>query len=206
MSKAKISEIRGFDRFIEKRGKTKEFGKPSNSTIVQYQNKLPDFLIKVWQTYGFASYANGLFFVTSPEPFEQIVNLYFGKEHTYTVFSHTSFGDLLLWDSEKPSVISLNANTGRGVRMVDDGDIDGFFAFGMNNDRFYKVHRYELHLKAVEKFGQLEPDQVFAFVPALALGGSEKLGSIKVVQLREYLAIIAELAVENNREAAVEDA
>jgi hypothetical protein len=197
-----MSELRGFERFIEERGQVKTFDPPTAELIEKYRERLPEYMIKVWKTFGFGSYANGLFFVTSPEPFESIIDIYFGKEHKYTVICHSSFGDLLIWDNEQPSIISLNANTGKGVRMVDDGNINSFFKYGMNNDGFYEVHRYDLHLKAVEKFGQLEEDQVFAFVPALALGGAEKLENIKVSQLREYLAIIAELAVENNREAA----
>ncbi len=200
-----MDEIRGFERFIEKRGVTQEFGKPSKALVKKYSDKLPDFLIKVWEVYGFGSYAKGLFFVSSPKEFESILNTYFGKEHSYTVFSRSSFGDLLLWDANQPSVVSLDAASGRGVRMVDDGNINGFYKYAMNDDQFYDAHRYSLHLKAIKKFGQLEEDQVFGFFPALSLGGEEKLENIKVVQLREYLAMLAEIAVQNNQEAASQD-
>lgn len=199
-----MSETRGFERFIEKRGQTSHFSPPSDALKSEYKARLPEYMMQVWKTYGFGSYANGLFFVSSPKPFESILETYFGKDHNYTVICHSSFGDLLIWDSETPSIISFNSTTGRGSRMADDGDIDSFFKYSMNNDRFYEVHNYNLHLKAMKKFGQLEEDQVFAFVPALSLGGSEKLENIQVVQLREYLAILAEIAVESNREAAGE--
>jgi hypothetical protein len=194
--------LRGFERFIEERGKVSTFDPPSEALIETYRDRLPEYMIEVWKTYGFASYAKGLFFVSSPEPFETILETYFGKEHSYTVIGHSSFGDLLLWDQENPSIISFDVNAGRGSRMIDDGDINVFFKYVMNNDRFYKVHRYNLHLEAVDKFGQLEEDQVFAFVPALALGGSEKLENIKVSQLREYLAFLADIAVSDNKDAA----
>jgi hypothetical protein len=195
-------DLDGFERFIKKRGKVNTFAPPSDALVKAYRDRLPEYVIEVWKTYGFASYAKGLFFVSSPQPFETILETYFGKKHPYTVICHSSFGDLLLWDHENPSIISFDVNAGRGSRMVADGDIDSFFMFGMNDDGFYEVHRYDLHLKAVDKFGQLEPDQVFAFVPALSLGGSEKLENIKVSQLREYLAILADIAVADNKDAA----
>jgi hypothetical protein len=201
-----MSDLFGFELFLEERGEVKKFSTSTKNLLEKYKDRLPDYVLDIWKNYGLCSYSDGFIFLTSPEPFNKILEIYFGKNHSYTVFCHTSFGDLLIWDTQSPSVISLDVHSGQGVRMVADGDIDAFFTFGINNDRFYKIHRYDLHLKAVEKFGQLEPDQVFAFVPALALGGSEKLENIKVSQLREYLAIIAELAVENNREAAAQDA
>jgi hypothetical protein len=201
-----MSELRGFERFIEERGQVKIFDPPTTALIEKYKERLPEYMIQVWKTFGFGSYADGLFFITSPEPFEKILEIYFGKDHSHTVICRSSFGDLMIWDNEQPSIISLDSSMGRGSRMADDGNINGFFKYTMDNDRIYKIHNYDLHLKAIEKFGQLEEDQVFAFVPALALGGAEKLENIKVSQLREYLAIIAELAVENNREAAAQGA
>jgi hypothetical protein len=202
-----MPEIFGFDRFVNKRGKVNSSASPSPKLYKKYENFLPEYIIQIWRTYGFASYANGLFRMSSPDSFETVLKTFFGKDNKYIVICHSSFGDLVLWNYEDSSIISLNSSTGRGIVMAEnEKKIDSFFAFVMNDDEFYEAHNYDLHLKAVKKFGQLEPDQVFAFVPALALGGSEKLENIKVSQLREYLAIIAELAVENNREAAAQDA
>ncbi len=195
-------DLRGFERFVEERGKVSTFPPPSDALIEAYRDRLPEYMIEVWKTYGFGSYAKGLFFVSSPEPFGTILETYFGKNHPYTVICHSSFGKLLLWDHENPSVVSFDVNAGQGTRMAVDGDIDNFFKYSMNNDRFYKAYEYDLHLKAVDQFGQLEPDQVFAFVPALSLGGAEKLENIKVSQIREYLAILADIAVADNKNAA----
>jgi hypothetical protein len=199
-------DLFGFERFIEKRGSIKKFGKPSDEVVEKYKNNIPEYIIEVWKTFGFGSYAEGMFFISNPNPFESITEIYFGKKSTHTVIGRSSFGDLIIWDAEDSSIISLNASSGKGVRMADDGDIDGFFAFTMNNDKFYDAHNYQMHLKAVEKFGQLEEDQVFGFFPALSMGGKEKLENIKVVQIREYLAMLAEIAVEQNREIAARDA
>jgi hypothetical protein len=199
-----VSELRGFERFVEERGQVKVFAPPSSDLINKYTQRLPEYMIEVWKRFGFGSYAKGLLFVTSPEPFDSVLEIYFGKEHPYTVISRTSFGDLLLWDKDQPSVIIFDSEIGRGTRMVSDGNINGFFKYGMDDDEIYETLNYDLHLEAIKKFGQLEEDQVFAFVPALALGGSEKLENIRVSQLREYLAIIADLAVADNQDAATQ--
>jgi hypothetical protein len=200
-----MDEIIEFESFVEQRGKNVTFEIPTSKEIQQFSNTLPDFLLKVWQVHGFGSYASGFFFISSPNYFNSILDIYFGKDHTYTVFCRTSFGDLLIWNHAEPQIISLDAASGRGIVMSDDGDINSFFEFTMDNNKFYDAHRYGLHLKAIKKFGQLQEDQVFGFFPALSLGGEEKLENIKVVQLREYLAMLAEIAVENNRESASQD-
>ncbi len=196
----------GFDYFLEERGLEKLFHKPAQEEIEKYVSRLPEYMLEIWSKAGFFSSGKGLFRFSEPKMFDSILEVYFGSENSYAVFCHSSFGDLLIWDSGQPSIISLNAASGQGVRMAKNGEIDSFFTFTMTDDDFFKIHRFEMHLKAVEKFGQLEEDQVFGFFPALSMGGEEKLENIKVVQIREYLAMLAEIAVEQNREIAARDA
>jgi hypothetical protein len=95
------------------------------------------------------------------------------------------------------------SNAGEGMEIVKDGKIGSFFAFRMTNDSFHEVMSYKMHMKAVKKFGQLDQDQVFGFFPALSMGGERVLKNVKVVQLREYLTFLAQIAVENNQQQAL---
>ena len=49
------------------------------------------------------------------------------------------------------------------------------------------------HNKAIEKYGMLEYDECFGYVPLL-LGGKETVNNLKKVKIREHLSIIAEMS------------
>ncbi|GAB1545475.1 hypothetical protein NUACC21_81510 [Scytonema sp. NUACC21] len=53
--------------------------------------------------------------------------------------------------------------------------------------------RSELHFQSVTRLGQLSPDECFAFVPAIALGGSETIETVQRVPIQEHLALLAQL-------------
>jgi hypothetical protein len=50
-----------------------------------------------------------------------------------------------------------------------------------------------LFKRAVKKLGIVGPDEIYAFEPALALGGSARLTSLMKVKLEEHLHFLAEL-------------
>ena len=51
----------------------------------------------------------------------------------------------------------------------------------------------KFELKAIEKYGSLNYDECYTFVPALALGGDEKIGNLQKVKIKENLEILAQL-------------
>lgn len=57
--------------------------------------------------------------------------------------------------------------------------------------RFFQIDLYE---KAVDKYGTLNYDECFGYVPILALGGKESVNNLKKVKIREHIALITELA------------
>ena len=57
-------------------------------------------------------------------------------------------------------------------------------------DEFYTFQKYE---KAVKKYGFLEYDECFGYVPLLAMGGRESVNNIKKVKIKEHIALIVDL-------------
>ncbi|WP_369586526.1 GAD-like domain-containing protein [Kingella oralis] len=46
----------------------------SAATLInKYRGKLPDRLLEYWQEYGFCHFADGLFWLTNPEDYEDIL-------------------------------------------------------------------------------------------------------------------------------------
>ena len=57
-----------------------------------------------------------------------------------------------------------------------------------------KFFNIEMYKDAVALRGSLSFDECFGFVPILAMGGSEKIESLKIVKAKEHIALINELA------------
>ena len=62
-----------FAEFIDDFGQPETSRPVSATTLDKYRGKLPDRLLEYWQEYGFCRFADGLFWITSPEDYEDIL-------------------------------------------------------------------------------------------------------------------------------------
>lgn len=76
----------------------------------------------------------------------------------------------------------------------EERTVDLFFATMSKNSLDEKdVDEKLLFESACKKLGPLEFDEMYAFVPALALGGTNKLENLKKVKVIEHLNFLADL-------------
>lgn len=108
------------------------------------------------------------------------------------VFLRTAFAHLYVW--HEGNVYSLDVHRG-GVSEVTN-DVELFFSLLVDEDIQKKILRLGLYQEVKEKLGRPARDECCAFVPALAVGGSEDLDHVQRVKLREHLALLAQLAQE----------
>ena len=45
----------------------------STETLAKYRGKLPDRLLEYWQEFGFCGFKDGIFWLTNPEDYEDIL-------------------------------------------------------------------------------------------------------------------------------------
>ena len=65
--------------------------------------------------------------------------------------------------------------------------------FGELDEEFFTIEQYD---EAVEKYGELEYDECFGYVPLLALGGNESVNNLKKVKMKEHIALIYNMVGE----------
>lgn len=180
-----------FEDFLTKHGKGTKCKKVSAKIIDKYEKKLPEELITFWKEEGWCSYSNGLIWVVNPDDFEYVADEWFDDKVKRIVFARSGFANFYLW-SNKYGVQQLYTQYQK-VLVVSE-ELPFFFNYGLNQDKYLKSN---LHLKlfnqAVKKLGELDYDECYAFEPALALGGSEKIANINKVKIQPYLAILAQL-------------
>ena len=165
----------------------------SNELINKYKTKLPEEVVMIWQEYGFGTFYNGYLKVINPDDF--IVSLeksYFQGYVSIPIFA-TAFGDLITWEK--------NQFVGIVKYRYGDNDIisDGFEFFiddvtdGELDEEYLSISQYN---EAIKKYGSLEYDECFGYVPLLALGGKESVDNLKKVKIREHIALVTEMVGE----------
>ena len=167
--------------------------KAEKMLIEKYDKLLPDEIIYLWRTYGFGTFYNGYLKVINPDDF--IVSLeksYFQGYVSIPIFA-TAFGDLITWEK--------NQFVGIVKYRYGDNDIisDGFEFFiddvtdGELDEEYLSIRQYN---EAIKKYGSLEYDECFGYVPLLALGGKESVDNLKKVKIREHIALVTEMVGE----------
>jgi hypothetical protein len=181
---------------------------PSQEALDYFKDKLPNRLLEYWQEYGFCGWGEGIFWTVNPADYSEILDLWLagtpfvGKDNYY-VIGRTVFGRLLIWG--EASGPSLDINPCYGMIFPTDeteelketgGDmsIDLFFSSASKSSMEEEdTEGKPLFERAMAKLGPLDADEMYAFVPALALGGAPKLENLQKVKVLEHLAFLAEL-------------
>ncbi|WP_278404577.1 GAD-like domain-containing protein [Pseudoalteromonas ruthenica] len=186
---------------------------PTQETLDFFKGKLPDRLLEYWQEYGFCGWGDGIFWLVNPLDYHDILQTWLeGTEFAerekneidkYYVIGRGAFGDLVVWGKASGQSLDINSNFGMlfptdsTEDLVEDGEtltVDLFFATMNKTSLDQKdVDEKPLLEQALKKLGPLEADEMYAFVPALALGGVNKLEKLLKVKAIEHLNFLAEL-------------
>jgi hypothetical protein len=180
-----------------------------DETLKRYRGILPDRLLDYWKEYGFCGYGEGLFWLVNPADYEELLELWLKNtpvwsRENYYVIARTAFGRLFLWGDKSGKTTKLDTYIHNILPCdipsvpIDREKRERFLGIFINNiDKKY-VDAYDkddklLFKRAFKKLGQLQNDEMYAFVPALALGGVAELKCLQKVKLQEQLSILAQL-------------
>lgn len=199
-----------FEVFIEDFGEATSCVAAPPETIERYRGKLPDQLLHYWATEGWCAYADGLLWTVDPGDYEEIVDAWlqdtpFQASDRFHAIARSAFGDLYLCgentgpqlDLLAPlhSLLALKHELRPKTAEELDFEIRCFFGGRDTTEGdLTDEHGDPLFKRALEKFGPLGPDDVYAFEPALILGGRPILESLQKVEIQPHLAILRQLA------------
>lgn len=163
--------------------------KPSSTWLETNHSSFPEYLIEVWQEFGFFKTEDSFLFFGNPDNFAFLRDLNFISRSAQP-FGRTSFGDFFVWEDSKWKHLMVND----GALLERSTDIEGLFEGTLFRDEFLDDVLYQqFHKNATKKLGSPESDECFAFVPAFALGGSARTSEIEKVKLREHLLFLSQL-------------
>ena len=199
---------KGFNYFLEK------FSLPDwqiavdQNTINHYRGKLPDKLLFYWEKMGFCRFKQGLFWIVNPTDYADELAIWLGedilKQDNYYVIARSAFGKLYVWGEKTGHSYTITPTLGWIYQEVGEAKdiaeglanekMELFFAFKKTkNVDMVDNNSKPLFDRCVKKFGALEHDEMFGFVPALAISDNASIKNIDKMNIFVHLNILADL-------------
>ena len=159
--------------------------------IEKYKGQVLNEIIEIWKNYGLGNFLNGYLRVINPDDYKELVEeTYFSGKESIPLFT-TAFADVITWENNK--YIGIIFYREEDFDIIDSG-MDFFFTDIYTEDslrnEFFDLNLYE---KAVKKYGELEYNQSFCFVPLLGLGGKKSVDNLDKGDTLTHIYLITEL-------------
>jgi hypothetical protein len=178
----------GFDAFRKTNGPPRNCARPTDLALKEHETKVDADLLEEWKNNGWCTYANGVIWFVNPDEFKDVLAEWL-PGRALTVVLRTAFGDLVLVGDGQ--VYYLHVHYGRLISVATvlrrylNATVTKKYVGGVMNG--------SLTAKAVKKLGALQPDEVFTFEPALALGGASEIKYVTKVKIFPHLSFLAQL-------------
>lgn len=168
----------------------KKISDMSPEVIEKYSSQVPEELVQIWKEYGVGTFLNDYLKIINPDDYKEFVEeTYFRGKESIPVLA-TAFGDVITWQQ----------NEFLGQVKYKESDFELFmedmplFLRFLYDDEFINAYfEMPLYQKAIKKYGELELDECFGFVPLLGLGGKKHIDNLDKVKIKEHLYLITEL-------------
>ncbi|MEG1039193.1 MAG: GAD-like domain-containing protein [Pseudomonas sp.] len=192
---------RVFARFIEKFGAPIDRQEVPPSSIERYRGKLPDQLLEYWVEHGWCGYGDGIFWLVNPQEYEGVVASWlegteFEELDCYHLIARGAFGDLYFWGEKTGASLKITSIVSRYIihaSAIPADQMDKRLqSFLIGIDVEYNDYD-ELFRPAKKKLGILSRDEMYGFVPALMLGGSDTLKHLEKVKAVEHLTLLSQI-------------
>jgi hypothetical protein len=191
-----------FQYFLHKFGPQIERREAPPSSIERYRKRLPDRLLDYWQEFGWAGYAEGLFWIVNPQEYEGVLeewlsgSIFEGKDD-FHVIAMNAFGELYVWGELFGFCFSIIPTESYAVPRKNfvepsrDPDFD-IHCFFLSRDSAYE-DIYDLFSAARSRLGGLKFGEVYGFRLAPILGGAINANNLEKTSAVEYLSFLAQL-------------
>ncbi|KIO76587.1 hypothetical protein TH53_14185 [Pedobacter lusitanus] len=165
----------------------------SEELVDKYAHILPASIITLWRTKGLGKYNDGLIEVINPDDFQDTLERTLGRKAlNYVPIAISGFGDLFYYrkltvTDEDVCLFDPHYNQ---VETCVWSLVDFFNGYLCDDDIIAEVLRKDLFNASLKKAGGLKKNEIYFFVPALALGGSENIEHVQKGNCQTHLSIL----------------
>jgi hypothetical protein len=153
---------------------------------------MPDELRQRLKQVGTSSYSNGLFRFVPPAEFRSYLSLFKLDPAECLPFLKSAFGHLLFLHGEQYKLLDPVVNS------IDDlGEpLDLRFAMNMllsDREILESTFLIDVYEQTFPKLGAPAVDEMYAFVPAIGLGGSREAENVRKVAMAAEMQLLSQL-------------
>lgn len=197
-----------FQSMIDNLGEATSRREVPAASIDKYQSKLPPALLGYWREEGWCSFADGLFWIVDPDAYKTTLDMWLqgsglAEVDNYHVIARDAFGSLYAWGERYQRKITVSSLAGGIVALKNqlqkanpqpDRSL-GIFLGSTRRDSldFDDNHGKPLFQRALAKLGPVAEDEMYAFEPALCIGGKADLEHMVKVKMVEHLRTLDQL-------------
>ena len=190
-----------FEFFLENFGPAIDRRDIAPEVLERFKGKLPNQMLAYWTEHGWCGYADGLFWTVNPEDYEPVLDAWLGDtsfvdEDALHIIARTAFGHLLIWGEKSGFTLQLFAP---GSYVITQETATQKKDLEFSSQTFFSVQKmrpfeFDGRFKAaLQRLGRLSRDEMYGFVPALALGGAADVTHLEKVKAVEHLVLLAQL-------------
>lgn len=190
-----------FEFFLENFGPAIDRRDVPPEVLERFKGKLPDQMLAYWREQGWCGYADGLYWTVNPEDYEPVLDAWLGdskfvEDDALHIIARSVFGHLLIWGERSGYCARLFAPGSYVVKVKTETqkkDLD------MAARSFFSIQKRDVYefdgrfAQAKHRLGRLSRDEMYGYVPALALGGSDDVSHLEKVKAVEHLIFLAQL-------------
>ncbi|MFC0677969.1 GAD-like domain-containing protein [Lysobacter korlensis] len=194
--------------FISEIGPGERYRECSAEVIQRNSSRLPAPLMAIWKSSGLCVHGGGLFWFVDPDEYAGLKDFWLvgsslGNPSQINVFGRTAFGDLYLWDESNGRVLKIFCSSNRmmtsesraGAAQHLNLAIESFLAMAEKAAFDQEDEEGEfLFDRAVAALGPLAEQEMYAYQPALVLGGARHLASLVKLDLKVHLTLLRQFA------------
>jgi hypothetical protein len=181
---------------------------PSERALAPWRARAPEALLDMWQTHGWGAVGDGFLHFVDPASLVDTCDEWLGGPNpTRIPLGRTGLGDLIYFrdlreraralgmtGEEAATACDVNAVNVRYKRVSVLATSIGEFIERLDDPAWLTdALDKTLFDRAVARLGPLGDDEIFGFVPALGLGGSDDPENLEKVGRDVHLAILFQL-------------
>lgn len=183
-----------FDEFVSHYPTYKLVEKPSEQMIRSYEGKLPEPILTFWREYGWGMFMNGYLRFVNPADFQEVADECIENIGYQSIpIAVSAFGDLFVWERDGDGYVNFfDLRHSKSEIIGTLKGLDLLFNKKLTDESIWTRLHAEQYSEAASKLGVPGFDQCFGYVPLLALGGSESVNNLQLVDVQTHMAIMAQ--------------
>jgi hypothetical protein len=190
-----------------------DFGEPTDQRVAdpvvieKYRRVLPANLIGYWESEGFCQFQHGKMFTVNPDDWQSAVDMWlhgtpYEQLGRFYAIRRTAFGQVMLFNQAIGASTTITPLMGwidsastlvcESVEQLET-TIGTSLTSPSEYCEKYDVNNEPMFDRALAKFGPVGWNEMFAFEPALVLGGKPTLDNLTKLDWRVHLQLLRSL-------------